>query len=188
MIVARRKPPLPARSGFSLLEGILVTALIGLFLVISSDLTQGLRTTTKLADNREKNSQLAKVVFENIGRDLTEAVDVLSPSPDEEGESLEVRRYTEEAMVCSPTSPRLPQPPVDRFTIWDPHKSEFFLQRRYLLEGGLLVREQADTPRVEFGEIQAFRVVRTGDKLFELFVTFKEPTRDRTLSAKVTRF
>lgn len=175
------------QKGFSVLEALLVTALMGLFLVIASDLASALRSATSTADEVEKHNRRQLELVGQLENDLKAALEVANPGIGVTSNTASLRLYKRSVLVPAAANARLPLPPSGRFVIWNPVADDYMTQRDYSVKSDFFGYSDDGGDHQPLDKVKSFSIQRNDGELYELRFDFEGETRDRTLVARVVR-
>lgn len=176
--------------GISLLETILATFLVGLFLIVLSDLTSSLSKISDQANTRESISQILGPVFTLMRADFSQAVKVNRPSGlANSSPSIELQRLKPEALVpTSAARARLPLTlPSANGYAWNPAGPTYLEEVGYELVGTSLRRRVGTWAGSVLAEIQSLRASQPEQGLFEIAVEIEIGSKREVLKCLVER-
>jgi type II secretory pathway component PulJ len=174
-------------AGVTLLEALITLALVGLFLVVVSDLTSGLGRAQRLSDDRGKTLQALATVCGRISEDLRAASSVVEPESTSSSQ-LVVRRLA--APGLSSPSARLPFPvPVPTYYVgWNPLDESYLETVTYRVDADLLTRGAGSDPAEALGPASSLLASVRSQHLYEVVLTLHEHTSEQRLKTVVFRW
>ena len=175
--------------GFSLLEALIATLMVGFFLVVLSDLTSSLRKVSTNSEEKEASLAVREAFFTSLRTDLSSAVEVVSPSGPADSSSCELSRLKPESLIPSSVAKsRLPLilPTTGGYT-WDPVAKTYCDQIVYDSSGGFLRRKSGSNAAMPLVEVQSFKCSQPQPGLFRVTIERQNRTRVETLVCVVSR-
>ncbi len=168
-------------SGLTFLEALMVLALMGLVIVLSAGLFQGMAKMRQRSQKAERRLQVM-AALEEMRREVWEAVTVTTP---ESGDSDRVEVVKINPSVVG----RLPETP----TVWNPRQPEHLLRVHYFMDADQLIRRTTDSAGgtvrgVVARDIEALAAERLDEGSLEIKLSMLWGNNLSTYQAKVRRY
>lgn len=174
--------------GFTIIEAVLTTLLVGVFLSVLAGLTSSLRRVTIFSEQRDQVG-LARSVLNGLRSELSEAVIIDSPKTTAVVSEISLKRLVPESLAPNlATTSRLLSPPGTRVGYyWDPVKTDYLESLKYDLQGEILRRQINVENPSPIATVESLKASRPEPGLFELEMEVLTPKGRERLKMWVDR-
>ena len=172
--------------GLSLIEVLCTLVLVGLVLVMVSNVTRTLSTANTVSKRVSTLRETAKSAMMTLRRDIQAAAEVLDPSSDPSRLDL-VMWKTEHLLPGTVPGTRLPSPPRTNASAWPIRHADFVEAKSYFLDSGEFKRQTEAEPAVALFEAEEFRVT-LANEVYTVTLKFDIDNKPSTTLLKVSRF
>lgn len=175
------------RAGLTLVEALITVTLIGVFMVILSDLTIGLGKASVQSSQRARTLEVLQNVLDGIRRDLMLATRVVEPASGASAGRLVLERLPREEMRPSSTSARLPEP-VPSAARWSAVDPAMVQTVTYQVTGGELERALTDVPPENLAQVKSLNISAREPGLYDVVLVVEEKLTDHRLKTVVHKW
>ncbi len=178
------------RRGVSLIEAILAIFLVGLFMVVLSDLTSSLSRVNVSASKKETVLQILGPVFTLIRADFSQSVKVNEPSGlSTSRPTIDLTRIKPSSLVpASGFAARLPLTlPSANAYAWNPLAPTHLEGIVYDRTGSSLRRKVGTDPAITLAEVKSLEASQLELGLFEIVIEVETGTKVEVLKCLVDR-
>jgi len=176
--------------GLTLLESLLTVFLVGLTLVIISDLTTSLRKSSGVSSKKARYFEAMGSVLNTIRAEIQEAVEITVPLSGNTADRLESKRFLPEHIVAGPNPARLEWPlPSPRYG-WDPKDSAYLGTAGLSINNSMLTQTRVDGTTLPLIEARSIDFEHTASGMFKIQVEIasEDSGPDPKLNFVVTRW
>lgn len=176
------------RHGLTLVETLITMALVGVFLVILSDLTIGLGRASVQSSQRAQTIELMQSVLDGMRRDVMIATKIVEPAAGSSSARLVLERLPRSEISPSPTSARLPDP-VPRTYRWSAVDPKLVQTVTYSIAGsGDLERSLSGGATESLGRVKELAIVSRDERVYEVRLVVEESLRTHTFKTVVQKW
>lgn len=174
--------------GLTLTEVVVTILLVGLFIVILSDLTTRLNAANAQSDRKSQLLELLQTVTAELKNEIEGAVAVVEPSGTT-GTTLELDTLPFQQTFSTASSPRLPSPPVVPAPAWGPpwlpNNPAHQVRVVYSRVDGFLQRSYDGGPAIRLAEVEDFSTSLARPGVYQFSLVVKQSAGSQRLKGVV---
>lgn len=182
------RPAAIGPQGFSLIEAVLTTFLVGLFLGVLANLTGTLRTVTRLSNEKAASAEV-RTLLGVLRGELTEAIEVTQPASSGKVAKVELRRIKPEMLSPNTITPtRLELPPTQNVSYyWNPIDPNYVDAILYDVSDKVLQRKLGTAAAVPIATVEKLQASQPRAGLIVVSIEVKSTQGPEILKCVVDR-